>query len=41
MYRVVFYIMNQRRSKVFDTFDEAMRFWAKLPFQSFSEMYKL
>ena len=41
MYRVVYYRMNQRGSKVFNTFEEAMAFWAKLPFEAFSEMYKI
>ena len=41
MYRVVFYRLNQRRSRTFDTFHEAMRFWERLPFETFSEMYKI
>jgi len=41
MFRVVFYRMNKRRSKEFETFNEAMTFWSKLPFESFSELYKL
>ena len=41
MYRVVYYSMNQRRSKEFDTFNEAMTFWGRLPFEAFSELYKL
>ena len=41
MYRVVYYRNNQRRSKVLETFGEAMAFWRRLPFESFSEMYKI
>lgn len=41
MYKVVFYVMNQRRSKVLNSFDEAMTFWSRLPFEAFSEMYKI
>lgn len=41
MYRVVFYRVNQKKSKIFDTFGEAMDFWSRLPFETFCELYKL
>ena len=41
MYKVVYYIMNQRQSKTFDTFSQAMDFWSQLPFEAFNELYKL
>lgn len=41
MYKIVYYVLNNRRSKIFDTFYEAMDYWGRLPFESFSELYKL
>lgn len=41
MYRVVYYVMNARRSKDFNTLREAFDFWGQLPFETFSEMYKI
>ena len=41
MYRVVYYVINQRRSKTFKTMEDAFKFWHRLPFESFCEMYKL
>lgn len=41
MYRVVYYIVNKRQSKVVETIEEVFAFWRKLPFESFSEAYKL
>lgn len=41
MYRVVYYVMNDRRSRTFNTLGEAFAFWDRLPFETFCEMYKL
>ena len=41
MYRVVYYRNNRRDSKIFDTLTEAFNFWGRLPFESFSELYKI
>jgi hypothetical protein len=41
MYEVVFYSFNKKKSKTFETIEQAFAFWQRLPFQSFSEMYKL
>ncbi len=41
MYRVVYYQLNNRRSKTFETIGEAFNFWGRLPFETFCEMYKL
>lgn len=41
MYRVVYYVMNQRRSKTVKTLGEAFTLWKRLPFESFCELYKL
>ncbi len=41
MYRVVFYRVNRRHSKTFDTIEQAFAFWHRLPFESFCEMYKI
>ncbi len=41
MYRVVYYRLNNRRSKTFETIREAFDFWHRLPFESFSELYKI
>lgn len=40
MYRVVYYVLNEQRSKTFKTLGEAIDFWGRLPFETFCEMYK-
>lgn len=41
MYRLVYVILNTRKSKEFETLSEAFDFWSKLPFESFVELYKI
>lgn len=41
MYKVVFFRLNKEQSKEFKTFREAMSFYGKLPFETFSELYKV
>ena len=41
MYRVVYYSLNKRRSRTFETLKEAFTFWDNLPFETFCELYKL
>lgn len=40
MYIVIYYITNLEKSATFNTLTEAYRFWEKLPFESFCELYK-